>query len=288
MDHKTQESAAAAFADLVREASQLVEQTAHVRRRTLSLSSDIAALFAQMGSAAASAVPADAARAGALGSSAVRAGAARERLVDWEAVQAEVAECRNCGLANSRTKTVFGAGSLDADLVFVGEAPGEHEDLQGLPFVGRAGAFLTAVIEKGLKLTREDVFICNVLKCRPPGNRDPKPDEREACEPYLIRQLALIQPKVICALGGQAAKMLLKTEASVGQLRGQWHFYQGIPVRVTYHPSYIVRSENDPVRHDADKRKVWEDIKAVIRVLNGEITPRPASGEPGGGSAHSG
>ncbi len=313
MDHKTQDNAAAAFAELVREASLLVEQTAHVRKRTLSLSSEVAALFAQMGPADSSAAPAGAVnspdgptdavqasvagaatepagavQAGAVDSPAGPADAGRERLADWAALQAEVAECRNCGLADSRTKTVFGAGSLDAELVFVGEAPGEHEDLQGLPFVGRAGAFLTDVIEKGLKLTRDDVFICNVLKCRPPGNRDPKPDEREACEPYLIRQLALIRPKVICALGGHAAKMLLKTEAPVGQLRGKWHFYQGIPVRVTYHPSYIVRSENEPARHKADKHKVWEDIKEVIRVLNGEIAPRPASGEPGGGPAYSG
>ena len=273
MKDMTPDTAAAAFAEIVREAGGLVEQAASTRKRTVSLSPEVAALLE---------------RVGATGASPVRENAGLEGLADLEALRAKVAGCRNCGLADSRTQTVFGAGNPHADLVFVGEAPGEHEDLQGVPFVGRAGSFLTDVIEKGLKMTREDVFICNVLKCRPPGNRDPRPDEREACEPYLVRQLALIQPKVICALGGHAAKMLLKTEASVGQLRGKWHFYQGIPVRVTYHPSYVVRSEGDRVRHDADKRKVWEDIKEVIRVLNAEITPRPSSGGPAGGRDLSG
>ncbi|HNZ18535.1 MAG TPA: uracil-DNA glycosylase [Candidatus Hydrogenedentes bacterium] len=266
---------AAAFAELVREAGELVEQAARARKRTLALSPEVAALLERVVGAAAAAPP-------------VPERAGLEDVADLETLRGEVAGCRKCGLAESRTQTVFGAGNPHADLVFVGEAPGEHEDLQGVPFVGRAGGFLTDVIEKGLKMTREDVFICNVLKCRPPGNRDPQPNEKEACEPYLVRQLAVIKPKVICALGSHAAKMLLKTEGSVGQLRGKWHFYQGIPVRVTYHPSYIVRSEHEPDRHAADKRKVWDDIKEVIRVLNGEITPRPNSGGPAGGRDLSG
>lgn len=182
-----------------------------------------------------------------------------------------VAACRKCGLCETRTQTVFGTGDTKASLVFVGEAPGEEEDRRGEPFVGRAGQLLTDIIELGMKLRRSEVYICNVLKCRPPGNRNPAAEEMHACEPYLVRQLELIQPKVICALGGFAAKQLLKTEDSVGRLRGRWHAYQGIPVRVTYHPSYLLRLDGDKQR--AEKRKVWEDVQAVMRVLDGTETP---------------
>jgi len=163
---------------------------------------------------------------------------------------------------------VFAEGNPNADLVFVGEAPGFHEDQQGIPFVGKSGALLTDIIEKGMKISRKDVYICNVIKCRPPENRDPLPDEKQACESYLIRQLELVKPKVICALGGHAAKTLLRTDESTGRLRGRWHFYQGIPLRVTYHPSYLLRSPGE-------KRKTWDDILEVMKVLNGEVTPVP-------------
>lgn len=185
---------------------------------------------------------------------------------EMELLAVEVSTCTKCALCETRTQTVFGDGNVHADLVFVGEAPGGDEDRQGLPFVGRAGRLLTDIIEKGMKLKRSDVYICNVLKCRPPGNRDPRPDEVAHCESYLVRQLEFLQPKVICALGGHAAKTLLRTDASVGRLRGKWHFYHGIPLRVTYHPAYLLRSE-------ADKRKTWMDVLEVLKVYNGEETP---------------
>jgi DNA polymerase len=177
-----------------------------------------------------------------------------------------VSTCTLCGLHETRTQTVFGVGNPNADLVFVGEAPGADEDRQGEPFVGRAGKLLTDIIEKGMKLRRQDIYICNVLKCRPPDNRDPNPEEVQHCEPYLIQQLSLIQPKVICALGCHAAQTLLRTTESTGKLRGQWHNYQDIPLRVTYHPAYLLRSPNE-------KRKTWEDIQEVMKVLNGEVHP---------------
>ena len=177
-----------------------------------------------------------------------------------------VSSCTLCGLHASRTQTVFGVGNPAADLVFVGEAPGAEEDKKGEPFVGRAGKLLTDIIEKGMKLRRQDVYICNVLKCRPPNNRDPKPEEVQHCEPYLIRQLALIQPKVICALGRHAAQTLLRTTESTGKLRGRWHNYHDIPLRVTYHPAYLLRSPNE-------KRKTWEDVQEVMKVLSGEVNP---------------
>lgn len=179
-----------------------------------------------------------------------------------------VSECTRCPLADTRTNTVFGAGNPRAKLVFVGEAPGREEDLQGKPFVGRAGKLLTDIIEKGMKLTREDVYICNVLKCRPPNNRDPRPGEIEQCEPYLIRQLEQIQPKIICALGAHAARTLLKTNVPIGRLRGKWHFYHGIALRATYHPAYLLRNS-------ADKKKAWEDVKEIMKVYHGESPPEP-------------
>ncbi len=179
---------------------------------------------------------------------------------DLPALAALVSACERCGLCATRTQTVFGVGNPNADLVFVGEAPGFYEDKQGEPFVGKAGQLLTDIIVKGMKLQREDVYICNVLKCRPPENRDPNPMEVEQCEPYLLRQLELIRPKAICALGGVAAKTLLRTEDSVGKLRGIWHDYHGIPLRVTYHPAYLLRTP-------ADKKKTWEDIQEVMRKL---------------------
>lgn len=181
-------------------------------------------------------------------------------------IAAEVRACAKCPLHELRNNAVPGEGNPSADLVFVGEAPGADEDRQGRPFVGRAGQLLTDIIVKGMKMTREQVFICNVLKCRPPDNRTPGPDEVFHCEPYLIRQLQLIRPKVICALGGVAAQTLLKSEATVGSLRGKWHNYHGIPLRVTYHPAYLLRSPGE-------KAKAWLDIQEVMKLLAGQIPP---------------
>jgi len=180
--------------------------------------------------------------------------------------KAEVRECTKCVLCETRTQTVFGTGNPNADLVFVGEAPGAEEDRRGEPFVGRAGQLLTDIIVKGMKMRREDVYICNVVKCRPPDNRDPDPEEIYQCEPYLIRQLETIEPKVICTLGRFAAQTLLRTSDSIGRLRERWHNYHGIPLRVTYHPAYLLRNP-------ADKGKTWADIQEVMKLLAGEIDP---------------
>ena len=185
-----------------------------------------------------------------------------------DALEQEVQACKTCTLAGTRTNVVFGSGNPNAKLVFVGEAPGRDEDQQGKPFVGRAGQLLTDIIEKGMNLRREDVYICNVLKCRPPENRNPLPAEIDHCEPFLIRQLDIIRPRVICALGTFAAQTLLKTTETIGRLRGKWHFYHGIPLRATYHPAYLLRNQ-------ADKRKTWMDVLEVLKVYNGEIHPKP-------------
>lgn len=178
---------------------------------------------------------------------------ARERLIE---LKSEVERCARCEeLAKTRHSVVFGAGHAEAKLCFVGEAPGYDEDQQGLPFVGRAGQLLTKIIE-AIGFTRKQVFICNVLKCRPPQNRNPLPDEVLNCEPYLVKQLEIIKPLVICALGNFAAQALLKTGRPVSQLRGKFHDYHGIPVMVTFHPAYLLRNPDD-------KRKVWEDMKRI-------------------------
>ena len=183
------------------------------------------------------------------------------------ALSKEISFCGRCGLCNTRTQTVFGVGNPHADLVFIGEAPGEEEDRHGEPFVGKAGQLLTDIIEKGMQLRRDEVYICNVLKCRPPGNRDPHPDEVQQCEPFLAQQLEVIQPKVICALGKFAAHTLLNSTESMWKLRGHWHWYRGIPVRVTYHPSYLLRSPQE-------KRKTWEDVQEIMKLLRGDIVLR--------------
>lgn len=179
-----------------------------------------------------------------------------------ERIAREVSTCQKCPLCTTRVNAVPGEGDPHASLVFVGEAPGGTEDKQGRPFVGRAGHLLTDIITKGMKLRREDVFICNVLKCRPPDNRTPNPEEVMHCEPYLLRQLALIRPKVICALGAVAAQTLLKTNTPISKLRGLWHDYHGIALRVTYHPAYLLRNP-------ADKAKTWEDVQEIMRYLKG-------------------
>jgi uracil-DNA glycosylase family 4 len=176
---------------------------------------------------------------------------------NWESLQAEVAACRKCALCETRTQTVFGTGNKQADWMVIGEAPGQSEDLQGQPFVGKAGQLLTEML-RALGLAREDVFIANILKCRPPGNRDPKPDEIEACHEYLQRQRALVQPKIILAVGRIAAQALLKTEAPLTKLRGKVHTLDETPVVVVYHPAYLLRSL-------PDKRKAWMDLQLAMK-----------------------
>jgi DNA polymerase len=177
-----------------------------------------------------------------------------------EGLRAHIGDCQRCKLAGHRTNLVFGVGNPSARLVFVGEAPGRDEDIQGEPFVGRAGQLLTEIITKGMKLRREDVYIANVIKCRPPENRNPEPDEVASCEPFLRRQLELIAPEVIVALGKFAAQALLRTKAPIGQLRGRWYDYHGVRLMVTFHPAYLLRNP-------ADKRVVWEDIRKVMQAL---------------------
>jgi DNA polymerase len=168
---------------------------------------------------------------------------------------AEVAPCRLCKLHAGRTQTVFGVGNPDANVVFVGEAPGRDEDLQGEPFVGRAGKLLNDIL-KAIDFARDDVYICNILKCRPPQNRDPEADEVAACEPYLKRQLAILKPRIIVCLGRVAAQTLLGTRASLSALRQSVHFYEGIPVMATYHPAALLRNPHW-------KRPTWDDVRKL-------------------------
>ena len=170
-------------------------------------------------------------------------------------VRDHLGECTRCKLHKGRKTIVFGVGSPRADLVFVGEGPGADEDAQGIPFVGRAGQLLTKIIE-AMQMRREDVYICNIIKCRPPGNRNPEPDEVAACEPFLKAQLAVIRPKLICALGTHAAQTLLRTKESISRLRGRFHAYEGIPLLPTFHPAYLLRNPHE-------KRTVWEDMKLL-------------------------
>jgi len=176
-----------------------------------------------------------------------------------EQIRADLGDCRRCGLAAGRTHIVYGEGSAKARLVFVGEGPGFEEDRTGRPFVGPAGRLLTKIIQ-AMKLTREEVYICNVIKCRPPDNRDPLPDEIVSCRPFLQRQLAAIGPEVICTLGTHATRALLNTTAPVSKLRGHFQPFQGIRIMPTYHPAYLLRN---PDR----KRDVWEDMKKIMALL---------------------
>jgi len=174
-----------------------------------------------------------------------------------EAVRSELGDCHRCKLSTYRTQIVFGTGNPQAKLVFVGEAPGRDEDLQGEPFVGQAGQLLTKIIQ-AIQLKREDVYIANIIKCRPPENRNPEPDEIAACQPFLIKQFQAIQPRLICALGTFAAQTLLQRGEKISALRGQFHEYRGIPLMPTYHPAFLLRNPNY-------KREVWEDMKKIKR-----------------------
>ena len=174
-------------------------------------------------------------------------------------VREELGECTRCKLHRHRTQIVFGVGNPKADLVFVGEAPGADEDAQGEPFVGRAGQLLTKIIQ-AMGMQREDVYICNIIKCRPPNNRTPETEEILACQPFLVKQLQAIRPRFICALGGPAAQTLLRTKEPISRLRGKFHDFHGIPLLPTYHPAFLLRNPHE-------KKTVWEDMKLLLREM---------------------
>jgi uracil-DNA glycosylase len=186
----------------------------------------------------------------------------REAGLDWEALRARVAACTRCGLSATRTQTVFGVGNMQADWLIVGEAPGAEEDRKGEPFVGRAGQLLNSMLH-AVGLAREQVYIANVLKCRPPGNRDPSPSEAAECLPYLEQQIALLKPKIMLAVGRIAAQNLLHTDKTLGSLRQQVHRFgaASVPLIVTYHPAYLLRTPTE-------KRKAWEDLKFAREVCS--------------------
>ena len=189
------------------------------------------------------------------------------KLPTLQAVRDDLGECTRCKLHKGRHQIVFGAGASRARLMFVGEAPGEDEDLQGEPFIGKAGQLLTKMIE-AMGLRRDDVYICNTVKCRPPNNRNPEPDELASCEPFLKGQLAAVRPEAIVTLGKFAAQALLRDQTPISRLRGEWHEYEGIPVMPTFHPAYLLRSPGE-------KGKVWSDLQAVMKKL-GMTAPKAA------------
>jgi uracil-DNA glycosylase len=200
---------------------------------------------------------------------------APEKIASLNAIRERVRACTKCAhLACSRTQTVFGVGNPDADLMFIGEAPGMDEDQQGEPFVGRAGQLLTKIL-KAMNFTREDVYIANILKCRPNtppgsfGNRPPTPTEMQTCRPYLVEQIEIIQPSVLVALGAVAVDGLLGMRRTMRELRGRWHTYNGIPLMITYHPAYLLRNQAP-----SEKRKVWEDMLQVLERLDQSISER--------------
>ena len=176
-----------------------------------------------------------------------------------EQVRDALGECTRCGLCDGRKSIVFGSGNPEANLMFIGEGPGQQEDEQGLPFVGRAGELLTSMIEKGLGISRDEVYICNIVKCRPPDNRNPLPAEVAACQPFLDGQIDAVRPKVIVALGKPAASLLLERNVAITKLRGTWHTVAGIPLMPTLHPAYILRQYTPE-----NRRNVWEDLKAAL------------------------
>ena len=181
-------------------------------------------------------------------------------------IRDELGDCTRCKLARGRTHLVYGVGNPRAELVFAGEGPGEEEDRQGEPFVGRAGQLLTKMIE-AMGFGREDVYIANVVKCRPPGNRNPEPDEIESCEPFLRAQLAAIRPRVIVALGKFAAQTLLRETTPISRLRGRWFAYEGVKLMPTFHPAYLLRSPDE-------KKKAWEDLQLVMKELGKPLERR--------------
>jgi uracil-DNA glycosylase family 4 len=190
-----------------------------------------------------------------------------EKTRTLEELRQFIGDCKRCKLAASRTNLVFGVGNPQAELMFVGEGPGADEDERGEPFVGRAGQLLTDIIERGMRMRRREVYICNVVKCRPPGNRNPEPDEVAACEPFLMRQIDLVRPKIIVGLGTFAVQSLLKVKTPISKLRGRWQEVRGIRMMPTFHPAYLLRNPGD-------KRLVWADIQEVMKALGKEIPSR--------------
>jgi DNA polymerase len=190
----------------------------------------------------------------------------RKSAEPWIPLKAAVSGCTRCGLHQTRTQTVFGVGDENADWMLIGEAPGAEEDRLGEPFVGQAGKLLDNMLAAIGLSRRENVYIANVLKCRPPGNRNPAPEEVGKCTPYLLRQIELIQPKLIVAMGRFAAQTLLDTDASISSLRGRLHQYAGVPLIVTYHPAYLLRTLED-------KAKAWEDLLFAKKTMSGTPTP---------------
>ena len=174
-------------------------------------------------------------------------------------VREDLGDCTRCPLCEGRKNIVFGDGNPQADLMFIGEGPGANEDEQGLPFVGRAGELLTQMIEKGMGLSRSDVYICNIVKCRPPGNRNPLPQEVSACRPFLDGQIDAVQPKVIVSLGKPATGLLLDREVAITRIRGTWHDYRGIDLMPTLHPAFVLRQYTEE-----NRRAVWQDLKAAL------------------------
>lgn len=189
---------------------------------------------------------------------------ASPRFHSLEDLRKHMGDCRRCGLHSGRKTLVFGEGDPKARLVFVGEGPGFDEDREGRPFVGKSGQLLTRIIENGMGLTRESVYICNVVKCRPPGNRDPNPHETEICLPFLKAQLSIIGPEVICALGRVACQALVGSDFKITRHRGKWRTYEGIPLMPTFHPAYLLRNASA-------KRPVWDDVKSIMGKLGLEL-----------------
>jgi uracil-DNA glycosylase len=190
-----------------------------------------------------------------------------EKTSTLEELRTFIGDCRRCKLAPLRKNLVFGVGNPNAELMFIGEGPGADEDLKGEPFVGRAGQLLTDIIERGMGLARSDVYICNVIKCRPPENRNPEPDEVAACEPFMLRQIEIVKPKVIIGLGTFAVQAVLKVKTPISKLRGRWHEVRGIRMMPTFHPAYLLRNPGD-------KRLVWADVQEVMKVLGIPIPRR--------------
>ncbi len=187
------------------------------------------------------------------------------RFESLETLRTHIGDCRRCDLHKDRNHLVFGEGDPNAKLVFVGEGPGFDEDREGRPFVGKSGKLLTRIIENGMGLTRDAVYICNVVKCRPPGNRDPNPDEIKICLPFLKSQLDIIKPRVICCLGRVACQALFGTDFKITKGRGKWQTYEGIPLMPTFHPAYLLRNASA-------KRPVWEDVQKIMQKLGLEVS----------------
>lgn len=195
-------------------------------------------------------------------------GIADESTKALESFKKSIEGCKSCKLSRERKHIVFGEGTANARIMFIGEGPGRDEDIVGRPFVGEAGKLLTRIIENGMGVKREEVYICNVVKCRPPGNRDPEKDEIESCIPFLKKQIEIIKPEVICTLGRIAARELLKRDFKITMERGRWQSYLNIPVMPTYHPAYIIRNRG---KERLLKKEVWEDIQKIMSLLGLEV-----------------